>query len=94
MKSRITDTKTNGHAAAQGSNSATVNATPSYQIDDRRGASIMQRKFRNLANGLASANIIDNRPQSLQMKAASLQAKTSGQHNPLNSSSLNKESAD
>jgi hypothetical protein len=32
-------------------------ASPSYQIDDRRAAAVMQRKFRNLANGLASANI-------------------------------------
>lgn len=72
MKSRVTDNKVSGHAAAHDGGTVTSKA-PSYQIDDRRGASIMQRKFRNLANGLASANIIDNRAQSMQNKSATLQ---------------------
>jgi|GEM_PF-2194993 len=76
MKSRVTDNKTNGHAAAHDAGTVTSKATPSYQINDRRSASIMQRKFRNLANGLASANIMDNRAQSLQRKVASLEAKS------------------
>ncbi len=80
MKSRITDTKTNGQAAAHSAGEVSAKSAPSYQIDDRRGASIMQRKFRNLANGLASANIMDNRAQSLQKKAAALQAKSPASH--------------
>ncbi len=42
---------------------STTKSAPTYQIDDRRSASVMQRKFRNLANGLASANIIQNQPR-------------------------------
>jgi len=44
-------------------------SSQSYQIDDRRSASVMQRKFRNLANGLASANIIQPKSKPLQLKS-------------------------
>ena len=43
---------------------ATSKSAPTYQINDRRPVSVMQRKLRNLANGLASANIIQNQSKS------------------------------
>ena len=51
-------------AAANGIGDATSKSAPAYQIDDRRPVSVMQRKLRNLANGLASANILQNQPNS------------------------------
>ena len=50
-------------AAANEIGEATSKSTPTYQINDRRPVSVMQRKLRNLANGLASANIIQNQPE-------------------------------
>jgi hypothetical protein len=61
MKQRSHNNKNTGsHAAADLIQKASKSA-PNYQIDDRRATSVMQRKFRNLANGLASANIIQQK---------------------------------
>ena len=62
------------HAAADLVQKASKSA-PTYQIDDRRSASVMQRKFRNLANGLASANIIQQKdePRTFQTKTKPFQ---------------------
>ena len=51
-------------AAANEIGDATSKSAPTYQINDRRPVSVMQRKLRNLANGLASANIIQNQSKS------------------------------
>ena len=51
-------------AAANDIADATSKSSPTYQINDRRPVSVMQRKLRNLANGLASANIIQNQSKS------------------------------
>jgi hypothetical protein len=63
MKDRSNNDSANrSHSPASESAAITTKAnSTSYQIDDRRAASVMQRKFRNLANGLASANIIQQK---------------------------------
>ncbi len=63
MKDRSnTESANRSHSPASESGAMTAKASStSYQIDDRRAASVMQRKFRNLANGLASANIIQQK---------------------------------
>jgi len=59
MKDRSSNDKdTRSHSVANDVSISVSKSRASYQIDDRRAASVMQRKFRNLANGLASANII------------------------------------
>jgi len=59
MKDRSTNETANRlHSVASDVAVSGIKSKPSYQIDDRRAVSVMQRKFRNLANGLASANII------------------------------------
>lgn len=76
MKQRSRNDKSTGsHAAADLIQKASKSA-PSYQIDDRRATSVMQRKFRNLANGLASANIIQQKEDGrvFQAKARPIQA--------------------
>lgn len=73
MKDRISSNESanRSHAAASEGAVSSNKSSPAYQIDDRRAASVMQRKFRNLANGLASANIIQPKPasSSFQSKA-------------------------
>lgn len=60
MKSRAGNDKTNSsRAVAHDVGQTQSSQSPTYQINDRRAASVMQRKLRNLANGLVSANIID-----------------------------------
>lgn len=62
MKDRAPGDKANSsHAIAHEVGKSGTRPNPGYQIDDRREASIMQRKLRNLANGLVSANIIERR---------------------------------
>lgn len=62
MKDRSTnETANRSHSVAGDVAVSGTKSKPSYQIDDRRAASVMQRKFRNLANGLASANIIQQK---------------------------------
>jgi hypothetical protein len=71
MKDRSTnETANRSHSVASEVAVSETRSKPSYQIDDRRAASVMQRKFRNLANGLASANIIQQKinPPNLESK--------------------------
>lgn len=64
MKSRSSNDKASrSQSIADNVGRSGKQSQASYQINDRRSASIMQRKFRNLANGLASANIMDKQPQ-------------------------------
>jgi len=59
MKDHSTPNNANrSHSVANEVGVANNKSESSYQIDDRRATAVMQRKFRNLANGLASANII------------------------------------
>jgi len=71
MKQRAKDNKSTGSHAAADLVQKAAKSAPSYQIDDRRAASVMQRKFRNLANGLASANIIQQKEDSRAFQARS-----------------------
>jgi hypothetical protein len=71
MKDRSSnDLSSRSHTPASDSEALSSKSNGSYQIDDRRAASVMQRKFRNLANGLASANIIQQKtnPPNFQSK--------------------------
>jgi hypothetical protein len=65
MKSRSTNDKTSGsRAVASDVGQSSMQGPATYEIKDGRAASIMQRKLRNLANGLASANIIATKTNS------------------------------
>jgi len=69
MKDHTPKDKTNrSHSVANDVGQSSTKTTQAYQIDDRRSASVMQRKFRNLANGLASANIIQPKTAALDLK--------------------------
>jgi hypothetical protein len=70
MKDRSTqDTSNRSHAVANDIGVSSNKSNAAYQIDDRRAASVMQRKFRNLANGLASANIIQPKTNILNIES-------------------------
>jgi hypothetical protein len=69
MKHRSSSDKTSSSHSAANETTSAGKAAPSYQIDDRRSASVMQRKFRNLANGLASANIIQPKRPALNIQS-------------------------
>lgn len=69
MKQRTSNEKSTSNHSAADNVSKAEKSSPSYQIDDRRSASVMQRKFRNLANGLASANIIQPKRPALDIQS-------------------------
>jgi hypothetical protein len=72
MKHTQSNERSNDSHAAANSPGKTEKSSSLYQINDKRSTSVMQRKFRNLANGLASANIIQNKESKpLQSKITS-----------------------